>query len=99
MMAERERRYAGAVLQISLGHAAAGGMVGTSSLGSLAAHPGSGPSRVRRTGRPAESGHARRRLDAVVYELLRYPEDKPPFDAAHAAFEAVMGREWDEYGL
>ena len=35
-------------------------------------------------------------LMRVVYELLRYPEDKPPFDAAHTAFEAVMGREWDD---
>ena len=35
-------------------------------------------------------------LMRVVYELLRYPEDKPPFDDAHAAFEAAIGREWDD---
>ena len=35
-------------------------------------------------------------LMRVVYELLRYPDDKPPFSAAHTAFEAVMGREWDD---
>ena len=32
----------------------------------------------------------------VVCELLRYPEDKPPFDEAHTAFEFAMGREWDD---
>ena len=35
-------------------------------------------------------------LMRVVYELLRNPEDKPPFDEAHDAFEMVMGRGWDD---
>ena len=35
-------------------------------------------------------------LMRVVYNLLRHPEAKPPFDEAHAAFESVMGREWDD---
>lgn len=32
----------------------------------------------------------------VVTELLRHPEAKPPFDAAHDAYEASTGKRWDE---